>query len=181
MTYLEYGFIGSAVVGGIFVVGQFIMQMMGLDSDNSDGLDFDNHSDSDMGFHILSIQGFSTFLFMFGLTGMALHFNGVFGAFFSITGSVVSGVASVFIVSKLFGIFLKMQSSGSISNDTLEGSTGTVYLPIKEGKLGRVTINQNNRQRELDAVSLDKEDIEVGEPIQVVSHSGSVVTVVKIR
>ena len=112
------------------------------------------HVDSDAGFQALTIQGISSFLAMFGVVGYTLFHGAVIGAALSIVGAVAAGVASMWIIHKIFRGMLRLQSSGTVSLFAAVGSEGTVYLTVsKEG--GRVQINFANRLREFEAVSAD--------------------------
>ena len=103
---VETLFFICAVFGGFFVLIKFAMMFMGMDSDM--GHDFDSggsHMDSDIGFHVLSLQGISSFLMMFGLVGLAMHRQSHFGVFMSFVGAVSAGAFSVWVIGRLFLMF----------------------------------------------------------------------------
>jgi membrane protein implicated in regulation of membrane protease activity len=179
---VELFFLVCAVVGGVFVLIRLVVMMIGLDHGvdgdlGSGGHDFDgHHADSDVGFKLLSLQGITSFLLMFGLVGMALY-----GVLFSIAGALAAGLASVWIIAKMFSLVVKLQSSGTISIDSTVGAQGKVYLTIPESGSGRVLINVHNSLREYDAVTQDKRALATGVPIRVVWVDGNVLVVEAIE
>jgi membrane protein implicated in regulation of membrane protease activity len=117
---------------------------------------------------------------MFGLVGLAMYRQNGLGTFISLIGAVVAGCISVWIISKLFFMFNRLQSSGTISIDGTVGAQGKVYLKIPEKGTGRVLINAKNSLREYDAATNDCKGIETGTPIRVIWVDGNVVVVEKI-
>jgi membrane protein implicated in regulation of membrane protease activity len=176
-------FLVCAVIGGIFVLIRFLIMLIGLDhgvdGDFSDGThDFDgHHADSDVGFKLLSLQGVTSFLLMFGLVGMALYNQSKAGILISMGGAVAAGLASVWIIAKMFSLVIKLQSSGTISIDSTVGAQGKVYLTIPENGSGRVLISVCNSLREYDAVAQDNKELVTGVPIRVVWVDGNVLVV----
>ena len=183
---VETFFFICAVVGGFFVLMKFAMMFMGFDHDISH--DFDSgghgvdihHADSDTGFHALSLHGISSFLMMFGLVGLAMYRQSSFGMVVSLGGAVGSGVASVWVIGKLFFMFSKLKSSGTISIDSTVGAQGKVYTKIPEKGTGRVLINAKNSLREYDASTNDGKKIETGTSIRVIWVDGNVLVVERI-
>ncbi|MBU0674103.1 MAG: NfeD family protein [Proteobacteria bacterium] len=188
-TGLETFYLVCAGIGTIFVVFKLVMQFLGGDTDTDPDLGgiggdmeiVDHHVDSDLGFRFLSLQGFSAFLMMFGLVGLALSRQSNSGALVSLPGAVVAGLAAVWVIGKLFHGAYRLQSSGTLTNTGLVGCTGTVYLTLPEGGKGRVNINHNNRQREFDAIAGDGGGIPTGTLIRVTAVQGNVVTVAAIN
>jgi membrane protein implicated in regulation of membrane protease activity len=176
-------FLICAVVGGIFVLIRFIMMLVGMDhgvdGDLSAGAhDFDgHHTDSDVGFKLLSLQGITSFLLMFGLVGLALYNQSRVGIIISMTGAVAAGLTSVWIIAKMFSLVIKLQSSGTISIDSTVGAQGKVYLTIPENGSGRVLISVHNSLREYDAVTQDNQALATGVAIRVVWVDGNVLVV----
>jgi membrane protein implicated in regulation of membrane protease activity len=184
---VELFFLFCAVVGGIFVLIRFIIMTIGLDHDvdgdlGSGAHDFDgHHADSDVGFKLLSLQGITSFLLMFGLVGMALYHESRVGVLISMAGAFLAGLFSVWIIAKMFSLVVKLQSSGTISIDSTVGAQGKVYLTIPENGSGRVLINVHSSLREYDAVTQDKRELVTGIPIRVVWVDGNVLVVEAIE
>jgi membrane protein implicated in regulation of membrane protease activity len=183
---LEMFFLICAIIGGIFVSVRLIMQMAGIGHDgggefDTGGHDFDaHHADSDIGFKVLSIHGLTSFLMMFGLVGLAMYRQSRMGTFISIAGAFAAGLASVWVIKKLFSLILKLQSSGTISIDSTVGSQGKVYLTIPKNGTGRVLVSVNNSLREYEAASDDEKEISTDTPIRVVWVDGNVLVVERI-
>jgi len=183
---IETFFLICAIVGGLFVLFRLFMMLIGMDHDghgdfSSDGHDFsDHHSDSDIGFKLLSLHGLTSFFMMFGLVGLALYRQSRVGTLVSMVGAVVAGLVSVWIIKKLFGLVVKLQSSGTITIEKAVGAQGKVYLTIPANGTGRVLVKVQNSLREFDASSQGDEEIASDTPIRVVWVDGNVLVVEKI-
>ncbi len=179
---VELFFLCCATIGGFFVLIRFVLLFVGIDhgadGDISGGADFDgHHTDSDIGFKLLSLQGITSFLMMFGLVGMALYNQSNMGIAISMAGAIIAGLGSVWIIAKMFSVVIKLQSSGTIPIDSAVGAQGKVYLTIPPNGSGRVLIKVRNSLREYDAVSQDNSQIDTGIPIRVVWVDGNVLVV----
>ena len=180
---VEVFFLICALIGGVFVLIRFALMLMGLDhgadGDLSGGVhDFDgHHADSDASFKLLSLQGITSFFLMFGLVGMALYRQSKAGVIISMTGAVAAGLASVWIMAKMFSLIIKLQSSGTIPIESTVGAKGNVYMKIPANGSGRVLVNVRNSLREYDAVSHDNKELATGVAIRVVWVDGNVLVV----
>jgi membrane protein implicated in regulation of membrane protease activity len=177
---LEIFFLICAVIGGFFVLLKLITQFAGGDSDTGIGVDSDidtHHADSDIGFRLLSMYGLSAFFMMFGLVGLALYRQSQAGIIISMVGAVAAGLASVWVIGKIFQGAARLQSSGTLQTADAVNSTGTVYLTIPTGGTGRVSINFRNHLREFDAVEKNGAEVPSGTPIRVVRVNANVLVV----
>jgi membrane protein implicated in regulation of membrane protease activity len=180
---LDYFFLGCAVIGGFFVLIKLILQFVGghTDVDVNTDINFDSqHLDSDVGFRFLSLHGFSSFLMMFGLVGLALYRQSKSGLSVSIAGAVIAGLIAVWVISKLFQWAAGLQVSGNLQTADAVGSTGTVYLTIPERGTGRVSINLKNHLREFDATEKSGSAVPTGTPIRVVQVRANVLVIERI-
>jgi membrane protein implicated in regulation of membrane protease activity len=183
---LEFFFLACAGLGGILFLLRIVLQLIGahhdVDSMNSD-VDFDHgdaaHADSDTSFKILTLQGLTSFFIMFGLAGLALYRQSAAGALFSVLGAGGVGLATVWVIGRIFSSAKKLQSSGTVDTVGAIGSEGTVYTTIPADGTGSVQVIVKNRLREFDAVSHNKEEIRTGERIKVVWVNGNVLVVEK--
>lgn len=180
-------FLLCAVVGGFFVLLRFILQFAGGDvGDSSIEPQLDpeldvQHADSDLGFKLLSLQGLSAFLLMFGLVGLALYQQSRAGFLLSIVGAVVAGLIAVWVIGRLFAFANSLQSSGTLDNiDAAVGCSGSVYARIVAGGHGQVTIVIQGRQREFTALSADGCELPSGTPVRVVRVNGGILVVEKL-
>lgn len=174
---VEQLFLLSGIVGGIILVFRLILTVAGLD--HHGGIDA-AHVDSDAGFQALTIQGISSFFAMFGVVGFSLYRGAGFATMLALAGAVAAGVASVWIIQKIFRSMLRLQSSGTVSLFAAVGSEGSVYLTVgKDG--GRVQINFANRLREFEAVSADGATIPTGTAIRVQSVAANTLVVAAVE
>jgi membrane protein implicated in regulation of membrane protease activity len=179
---LEMFFLACAIIGGFFVLIKLILQFIGGDTHTDLSVDSDididtAHVDSDLGFRLLSMHGLSAFFMMFGLVGLAFYRQSQMGAIISIIGAVAAGMVSVWVIGKLFQGAAKLQSSGTLKTADAVGSTGTVYLTIPEGGMGRVSLNFKNRLREFNATEKNGSAVPTGTPIRVVQVNANVLVV----
>ena len=183
---VEYFFLVCAVTGAIFVIIRMALLFIGIESDINGDMDINideidiHHADSDIGFKLLSLQSLSAFLLMFGLVGLALYNENREGLFISLVGALAAGVAAVWAISKLFSLFGKLQSSGTIFLENAPGTEGKIYLDIPARGTGRVLVHIQNRLREYDAKSVDNKSLKTGQPIRVVKVEGKILIVEKI-
>jgi membrane protein implicated in regulation of membrane protease activity len=173
---VEQMFLLAGIVGGIILVFRLILTVAGLD--HHGGIDA-AHADSDSGFQALTIQGISSFFAMFGVVGFTLYRSASLGMVLALSGAVAAGVASVWVIHKVFRSMLRLQSSGTVSLFAAVGSEGSVYLTVgKDG--GRVQINFANRLREFEAVSADGATIPTGTAIRVQSVAANTLVVAPV-
>jgi membrane protein implicated in regulation of membrane protease activity len=181
---LEMFFVACAAVGGLFVLVKLVLQCIGSDADTDVGVHGDigidtDHADSDVGFRALSLQGLSAFFMMFGLVGLASYRQSRVGVTIAVVVAVAAGLASVWVIGKLFRMASRLQSSGTLQTRDAVGCTGTVYLTIPEKGSGRVSLNFKNHLREFDAIELNGAEVPTGTPVRVLQVNGNVLVVVR--
>lgn len=166
-------FVICAAAGGTLFAIQMVLQLMGfmghgnLDADLDHGGDA-GHTSADFSFKVLSMQGMSAFLMMFGLVGLASLKSFAGGSTsISVASGTLGGVATTWLIGRLFRLASGLQSSGNLDLSRAVGATGTVYLTLRKASVGKVTITVTNRLLTLDARSLEEGPIETGTPIVV--------------
>lgn len=174
-------FLLCAIIGGFFVLLRFVMQFfsgdIGIDPQLETEVEL-HHADSDLGFKLLSLQGLSAFLLMFGLVGLALYQQSRAGFLLSIAGAVIAGLAAVWVIGRLFSLAIRMQSSGTMdSSAAAPGCSGTVYARIPVDGSGQVMITVQGRHREFTAVTADNTEVPSGTPIRVVKVNAGILVV----
>ena len=188
MLTLNNLLLASAVIGGTLFLFRIVMQVFGAgdhgDLDASADIDL---SDGDIGhgtvssFQLLSLQGISSFLMMFGLVGLALYEQSGLPAFLAVPGALAAGLGSVWIVGKIFVYMMRLQSSGNLDPSSAAGQEGIVYLTVPPEGKGKVQINIQNRQREYEAISDRKEELKTGARVRVVRViNGNVMVVERV-
>jgi len=118
---------------------------------------------------------------MFGLVGLALYRQSQMRVPLSIAGALVAGMASVWIIGKLFQGAARLQSSGTLKTAEAVGCKGTVYLTIPANGIGRVSINFRNRLREFDAIEKAGASLVTGTPVRVVEIKANILVVETIQ
>ncbi|HEY3495088.1 MAG TPA: hypothetical protein VGK73_10400 [Polyangiaceae bacterium] len=166
---LDTIFVICAAMGGTFFVVQLVLQFLGVVGHSDIDPDLDPHAghpSADFSFKVLSLQGMSAFLMMFGLMGLATLKSGgaapiAFGVGFA------GGGLTTFVIGRLFKFASRLQSSGTLDLSRAVGVAGTVYLTIRKGRPGKVTITVTNRLLTLDACVREDITLETGTPIVV--------------
>ena len=80
---------------------------------------------------------------------------------------MLGGVATTFVIARLFRAASGLQSSGNLDMSRAVGAAGTVYLTIRKERPGKVTITVTNRLLTLDARGIEEGVLETGTPIVV--------------
>ncbi|MDR1270667.1 MAG: hypothetical protein LBK82_14195 [Planctomycetaceae bacterium] len=176
-----------AVFGGTLMVLQLLMMISGVGGadvdDVGDGGDFGDIGDSgDAGgdsvsgghsqtadiFKVLSLRTVIAGITFFGLGGLA-GLTGGMSKFVSVILAIASGLIAVYLVYYLYLSLANLKSDGSISEKTLVGSVGNVYIKIPAAGTGtgKVLVNQQERTMEYEAVTAGNE-LKSGTPIIVV-------------
>ena len=192
LTVLDKIFVVSAVLGGLVVIIRLILQFVGGDADADMGdIDVDMDVDVDVadgsmdtgdaGISLLSLQGLSGFMLMFGLVGLALHRQTEVASYWSIAGGFAAGLLMMWILARLMMFFKKLQSSGTLNLQNALGKEGQVYLTIPSRGLGKAQVVVQGRLKVLEARAQDDEAIKTGERVKVAKLvSGNVLVVKKI-
>jgi membrane protein implicated in regulation of membrane protease activity len=160
----------------------------GADLDGGDG-DFDHgdgdvhaehgYDSSDISFRLLSFQGLTAFFMMFGWVGLAMSKGSGFGNGISMIAGTGAGLVSVWIISRMFQGFSKLQSSGTMNLKNAIGGEGTVYLTVpKEGR-GKVRVTVQGHLKVMEAVAEGGKELPTDTRIKVVDVVNGNVMVVK--
>lgn len=129
--------------------------------------------------HFFTIQGFVTFLAVFGWSGVIL-FGSTQNIIISVIVAFVLGLAAMFGVAKLLQVTAKLAQNGTVNTRNLLGAKGTVYLVIPasgDGK-GKVNVVTDERFLEYDAITDGDEALPDGTSVRVTDiRSGNVLVV----
>ena len=179
-SLMEIIFVSCALLGGILF---FIMMILMLVGDVLGGVSDAFGIDIDAGggaFEIMSIQGLSVAVMMFGLTGM-------FGL--SATGSDVVAVlaggvgaaSGMYGMGKMMYAINQLQADGTVNYADAIGQRGQVYSRIKPNETGEIQVPVDGTLKTLLARAQDKEmHLPSGEFIKVVDIIGSTMIVVPL-
>ena len=181
LNFLEKIYLVCAILGGGFFILRTILMFAGfgdtdtdvdMDSTNPDHggnhiEDFDqgdhgHQGDVDGGLKLLTIQGITAFIMMFGLTGFAFSRSSFFGTIVTSIISLVVGLFGMWLIAKGFALMRSLQSTGTMRIYDAMGEEGTVYLTIPADGVGKIQIVVSGRLMVMDAVSQDKVELKTG-------------------
>ena len=181
-SLMEIIFVSCAVLGGILVFIMMLLMMVGdVLGGVTDAIGLDIDAGGGGAFEILSIQGLSVAVMMFGLTGM-------FGL--SATGSDVVAVlaggvgaaAGMYGMGKMMYGINQLQADGTVNYNDAIGQRGQVYSRIKPNETGEIQVPVDGTLKTLLARAQDKSLlIPSGEFIRVVDVIGSTMIVVPLE
>ncbi len=166
-----------AIAGGSLVVLQFVLSLLGGDTDTAFDGDLDGGFDHD-GFDgdagdafvkLLSIKTVVAGIAFFGVGGYASR---QFGLSPMASAGIASGagLAAVYIMAQIMAALGRLQSRGNVDLQNALGTEAKCYLriPAKGTGTGRVTVTLQGRQIECKAVSNGGE-IPTGAIVRVLS------------
>ena len=181
-SLMEIIFVSCAVLGGILFFIMMLLMMVGdVLGGVTDAIGLDIDAGGGGAFEILSIQGLSVAVMMFGLTGM-------FGL--SATGSDVVAVlaggvgaaAGMYGMGKMMYGINQLQADGTVNYNDAIGQRGQVYSRIKPNETGEIQVPVDGTLKTLLARAQDKSMlIPSGEFIRVVDVIGSTMIVVPLE
>lgn len=158
-----------AILFSLLFIIQTIFSFAAGDNDQAYGdSDTATELDQGIGYEFLTIKNFIAFFTIFGWTGVALlqsnmNKTGIIG--FAFLGGCVVVVMMFFIMRSMSNL----KDSGTLKIENALGKTATVYLLIPSNRkgMGKITIDLQGTQRELNAVTDDGEDIATGSFVTV--------------
>jgi membrane protein implicated in regulation of membrane protease activity len=184
-TGIEKIFLACAVFGTLLFVVKFVLQLVGGHGGGDVGIDVGNadvvHADADVSFKLLSLQGLTAFFVMFGLVGFALARGSGAHEGVSFAGAFAAGLATTWLIGKIFSFTMRLQSSGTLDNSRAVLEAGTVYLTIPAAGVGKVQVTIAGRLREFEAVCSSGEELKTGTPVRVLQVNGSTLVVEKAQ
>lgn len=176
LTFLTNGihslYLICAVVGGLIMVIQFLLMVLGFGDFNDvdvpddapdvdlDGGDVDN-GDAGVGSgSAISLARFlsfrvivaaSAFFGVLGLWADSAKFHPMVSFAIALLGGLVTGAA----VAAILGFINKLQSSGNVKLESALGKTAIVYIPIPENKTntGKIQLTIQGRIDEMEAMT----------------------------
>tara|TARA_B100000925_G_scaffold208138_1_gene158400 strand:- start:92 stop:727 length:636 start_codon:yes stop_codon:yes gene_type:complete len=181
ITGIDVFFAAMAVIGTILFTIYFALVLLGGVAEGlADAIPFVDASfelDAEGVFHMLTIQGLLSFMMMFGIFGLAVS-QGDYGALPAIMAGSIAGIASMWVVGKVFQAIAGLETDGTVVHNQAHGAKGTVYRTIKPGQSGQVQVEFQDALRTCEAVAEDENlTIETGKFILVVGNIAEVLVV----
>ena len=183
LNFLEQVYLMCAIFGGGLFILRTILMLAGIggadtdadtdsgdfDHDHShlDDIDHGDHGDHDAGLKLLTIQGITAFVMMFGLTGFAFSRSSILGSIMTAVIGVLVGLFAMWLIAKGFALMRSLQSTGTMRISDAMGEEGTVYLTIPAEGTGKIQVTISGRLMVMDAVSQDKVELKTGERVCV--------------
>ena len=136
----------------------------------NDGLNESVHRDAG-GTHFLrvfSVRTLTAGIAFFGLSGLAMRESGA-ALPAQLAVACVCGFVAIIAVFFLFRMLSSFNADGSIRASSALGAEGSVYLtvPASRAKQGKVTILQQERSMEYEALTDSEVDLKPGTPVVV--------------
>ena len=143
-----------AIIFSVLFLIQFILLLIGFDTD-SGSLDHPGDVGSfDHEFSALSVRSIIAFFTFFGWTGVLAIRNDL-SVWLAVLLASLTGLAAMFLVAYMIYKFSQLEQSGTLNLYNALDQSGEVYLPIPgQGKgLGKVHVKVDGKIRELDALT----------------------------
>lgn len=176
-SLMEIIFVSCALLGGILF---FIMMILMLVGDVLGGVSDAFGIDIDAGggaFEIMSIQGLSVAVMMFGLTGM-FGLSATGNDVVAVLAGGVGAASGMYGMGKMMYAINQLQADGTVNYADAIGQRGQVYSRIKPNETGEIQVPVDGTLKTLLARAQDKKmHLASGEFIKVVDIIGSTMIV----
>jgi len=181
-------FLFCAIIGGVIMVGQFLLTLIGVGDDGGSfdadpGFDLGGDGDFDIDldgsdhashlFEVLSLQTMVTGITAFGLVGYIANGSGQTNLV-AILAASAAGVAAIYGMYYLMRSLHRLQEDGTVKITSAVGSRGNVLVPIppKSGGPGKVSVSLQGRLQEITALSDYDGKLATGVQVEVVEVLG---------
>lgn len=178
LNFLEKIYLMCAILGGAFFVLRTVLMLAGMGDHSSDtdggGGDFDHdfdhgdsgdhvdHVDHDAGLRLLTLQGLTAFIMMFGATGFAFSRGSFLNNVMTFIIGAAVGLFAMWLVAKGFALMRSLQCTGTMRISDAIGEEASVYLTIPADGIGKIQVVISGRLMVVDAVSQDKVQLKTG-------------------
>jgi membrane protein implicated in regulation of membrane protease activity len=158
-----------AAVGGTVMVVQFILLVLGFDTD---GADIDAGHDAGWFFGVVSIKTLVAGVTFFGLAGIAFDAYG-FDQASTLVYALAAGAVALFLMAWLMRSLHRLNAQGNVRVHNAIGQPARVYLTIPGNRAGagKVTVSLQGRTMEYAAVT-GAGDLPTGAAVRVVGIVG---------
>jgi membrane protein implicated in regulation of membrane protease activity len=174
---LDTIFLVCAIVGGAMLALRTVLMLFGVGDDHPMHASVDGHGDADLGTQLLSIQGVSAFLTMFGLVGLALLRQSPVPGLVALPVALAAGFGSMWMIGRVFRLMRGLESSGNVDLAHAIGEEGVVYLTVRPPSGGQVQVTVQGRLGVFDAQAESESEIATGRRVRVVAVRGGALIV----
>jgi membrane protein implicated in regulation of membrane protease activity len=178
---LDTLFLVCAVAGGAVFALRTLLMLLGIGDDHVIHHEGDASGDGDAGARLLSIQGVSAFLMMFGLVGLALLRQSGFPSVIAMTLALAAGLGSMWGIAQVFRLMRRLQSSGTLDLRRAIGKEGVVYLTVRPGQGGQVQLTVQGRLGVFEARAEGEREIATGQNVRVTDVRAGLLVVEPIQ
>ena len=162
-------YLSCLLLGGIVLVGQFLMSVVGLDHHGwvDDGSAIEGSLD------LFTVRALSAASAIFGVTGLGLMQLGLNG-WLAVPVAMGAALAAAIGVARLVRAMRRMDVDKSFEIAMTFGQQAKVYLTVPGGRAGagKIHVTAHDRFMELDAVTAD-EAIPTGDTVYVIDAISS--------
>ena len=143
-----------------FVVGDF--------SEVDGDVDSDIGGDDGIGFQFFTIKNLVSFFTIFGWIGLGCIDLG-YSEMITVIISGISGLMMMFLMAGIFYMMSTLVEDGTMKTKNAIGKLGEVYIiiPKRSNGFGRVQLNIQGAMREMEAMTNDEKDLQVGKIVKV--------------
>jgi membrane protein implicated in regulation of membrane protease activity len=131
------------------------------------------------GLRLLTVRGVLAFLSVGAFT--AFGFSSFISPWLSSLLGAIAGVIASYLLALAFRASKKLESTGNLNYQNAIGKSGNVYIkvPSSHSGIGKVTLTLQERFVEIDAVTLDTEDLMTGTAVEVVGLENETTLIVE--
>ncbi len=129
------------------------------------------------GLRMLTLRGIVAFMAVCGWVGVSMLDLGL-GNVASVIVALLAGFAAMLLVALFMKMMTRLQQAGNLDVHNAVGLTGEVYIPIRPGQKGKVSLLMQERLTEMDAVSTG-DALPTGRQVRVVRVTENNVLVVE--
>jgi len=152
----------------IFLMMLILTFVVGDLGDMDGDVDTDIDADDGIGFQFFTVKNLVSFFTIFGWVGIGCIDMG-YSEMATIIISFVSGLAMMVLMATIFYMMSKLVEDGTMKTKNAIGKLGEVYIivPKKGNGFGRIQLNIQGAMREMEAMTNDEKDLQVGKIVKV--------------
>lgn len=182
MSVTEQVLFWIAVIATVGLVIQIVIMIFSFGGGDIDVSDFDGDIDTDGGLSVFTLKGLTAFFALGGWCGFATISYVPDKEWIAILVAFATGTVALLAVGFAMRGVAKLQCSGNLDKEKLEGQLATVYVSIPASRSGRgkITLTAQGKYMELDAVSDSEEKLATDTQVQIVSYENDFAVVKKV-